>query len=123
MRVQSEELTLLAFDPPHIGIPSGAAYSARAHGPDGRFVEIFLDVREGVVVQAGFLTDIPFEGVLCASFWCETATGADLETARALSPRNILARFHPDFPAPVEAAELCARSGREAVEAAEKQNS
>lgn len=123
MRAQSEELTFLAFDPPHMGIPSGAAYSARAHGPDGRFVEIFLDVRDGIVAQAGFLTDIPFVGVLCASFWCETAAGADLKTARALSPRNILARFPPDFPAPVGAAELCVKSGREAVKAAEEQKS
>ncbi|MBI4804520.1 MAG: hypothetical protein HY795_04725 [Desulfovibrio sp.] len=123
MRVQSEELTLLAFDPPHMGIPQGAAYSAKVYGPDGRFVEFFLDVQEGIVSQAGFLTDIPFVGVLCASFWCQSALGADLKTVRALSPRNILARFPSGFPAPVATAELCVKTGREAVKAAEEQKS
>ena len=120
MSAPDEDLTLLAFDPPHLGIPAGAAFSARAHGPDGRFVEIFLDVRDGVVTQAGFLTDIPFVGVLCASFWCETAMGADLKTVRALSPQDILARFPPGFPTPEGIAELCVKSGREAAKTAKE---
>lgn len=113
-----EDLEFLAFDPPCLGIPSGASVSGRARRPDGRFVEIFLDVRLGRVVQAGFLTDIEFEGMLCGSFWCEAATGADLRAVRALAVEDILARFPENLPRPSLTARACVEAGREAVQAA-----
>ncbi|MFZ5427373.1 MAG: hypothetical protein ACOZEN_10375 [Thermodesulfobacteriota bacterium] len=113
----AEDLRFRAFDPPHLGIPAGARFSGKASGGEGRFVELFLHVERGTVLDAGFLTDIPGgEGVLCASFWCEAATGADIEKARSLTEADLLACFPPGFPPPLEAARLCVEAGRMALE-------
>ncbi len=112
------DLEVRAFDAPHLGIPAGARHSGRAEGPAGRFVEIFLDVSGGVIREAGFLTNVPGEGLLCASFWCEAAQGALVTDALAVSEEDILACFPSDHPPPAAAARLAARAGRKAALAA-----
>jgi hypothetical protein len=119
MSVLGEELKLMAFEAPHMGIPDGipdgSAFSAREMDQDGRFVEVFLDVRGGKVVRAGFLTDIAVEGVLCASLWCGAASGACVEAAVAVSAHDLLVRFPAGYPPPLAAARACVRAGRAAL--------
>lgn len=115
MSALGEELELLAFEAPYMGIPAGFVVSARALTPEGRFVEMFIDIKDSRVVQAGFLTDIPVEGVLCASIWCGFASGASLGAARSISPRDILAEFPPGYPPPTAIAKVCIRAAVTAI--------
>lgn len=115
MSALGEDLEYLAFEAPYLGMPPGYVASARETDRDGRFVEIFLNVRGDTVTQAGFLTDIPVVGVLCASIWCGLATGASVHTARAITSHDILSKFPRDYPPPMAAAEVCIRAGLAAI--------
>ena len=108
-------LEVRAFDAPFLGIPAEARHSGRAEGPGGEFVEIFLDVRDGTVREAGFLTNVPGDGLLCASFWCEAAQGSRVQDALGLEAEHVLACFPPDHPPPAASARLAARAGRRAA--------
>lgn len=115
MSALSDKLAFLAFEAPHLGIPPKAGYSARRTGPNGGFVEVFLDVRDGRVAEVGFLTDMAMEGMLCASLWCESVTGASLETAWAVSARQLAGHFPLGYPPPLAVARTCVRAGRAAL--------
>jgi len=114
-----EDLDFRAFDPPFLGIPDEARFSGKAFCARGRFVEMFLDMEGATVRNAGFLTDIPHEGMLCASFWCEAVVGMDTHAVRAMTEADILANFPPGFPPPRETARLCLEAGRLAAMNAE----
>ncbi|MFP5222095.1 MAG: hypothetical protein ACLGSA_07380 [Acidobacteriota bacterium] len=114
-----EDLDFRAFDPPFLGIPDEARFSGKAFCAQGRFVEVFLDMEEATVRNAGFLTDIPHEGMLCASFWCEAVIGMDTNTIRAMTVDDLLKRFPSGFPPPRETARLCLEAGRLAATNAE----
>ena len=94
MNMTEEELELLAFDPPHLGMPGRPSGCGR--NEDGeRFVEIFVSVENGLIVDAGFLTNIPGDGLACASMCCEAAVGLTLPEADDLREEECLARL-PD---------------------------
>jgi NifU-like protein involved in Fe-S cluster formation len=85
-----EEFEALAFDPPHLGMP-GRPSSCGRNEEDGRFVEIFLAVEDGRVIDAGFLTNIPGDGLVCASLCCDAALGRTIQDAAALGEEECLA--------------------------------
>jgi hypothetical protein len=62
---------------------------------EGRFVEIFLTVEDGRVIDTGFLTNIPGDGLVCASLCCDAALGRTTQDAAALDEESFLARL-PD---------------------------
>lgn len=87
-----EELELLAFDPPHLGMPGRPSSCGR--NEDGeRFVEIFVSVENGLIVDAGFLTNVPGDGLVCASLCCDAALGRTTLDAAALDTEACLARL------------------------------
>ena len=90
MILSFEEIELLAFDPPHLGMPGLPCQAGRWEG-DGRFVEIFLAVEDGRIVDAGFLTNMPGHGLVCASIYCDTVLRKTVEDAQALQEADILA--------------------------------
>jgi|JTFP01.1.fsa_nt_gb hypothetical protein len=92
MRLSLEELELRAFDPPHLGMPGWPCQAGRWE-EDGRFVEIFVAVREGRIIDAGFLTNIPGDGLVCASVYCDEVLEKNVEEASALCVQDILALF------------------------------
>ena len=87
-----EEFEVLAFDPPHLGMP-GRPSSCGRNEDDGRFVEIFLTVEDGRVIDVGFLTNIPGDGLVCASLCCDAALGRTPQDAAALDTEACLARL------------------------------
>jgi NifU-like protein involved in Fe-S cluster formation len=92
MSLSPEELELRAFDPPHLGMPGWACQAGRWEN-EGRFVEIFVAVREGRIIDTGFLTNIPGDGLVCASVYCDEVLHKTVEEARALCTQDILALF------------------------------
>ena len=90
MSMTEEEYQALAFDPPHLGMP-GRPSSCGRNEDDGRFVEIFLAVEDGRVIDAGFLTNIPGDGLVCASLCCDAALGRTAQDAAALGEEECLA--------------------------------
>jgi len=92
MSLSLEELELRAFDPPHLGMPGWACQAGRWED-DGRFVEVFVAVREGRIIDAGFLTNIPGDGLVCASVYCDQVLHKTVEEACSLGTQDILALF------------------------------
>jgi len=83
---------LRAFDPPHLGMPGWACQAGRWED-EGRFVEIFVAVHEGRIIDTGFLTNIPGTGLVCASVYCDEVLHKTVEEARSLGVQDILALF------------------------------
>jgi hypothetical protein len=98
-----------AFDPPFLGIPAGPTVSARAVDHLGGFVEIFLSVAGGRVVDAGFLTSLPGPGLVAASAWCAAVAGKPLAEAAYASPGRGPAASAGDLAR--RAARLASRAG------------
>ncbi len=92
MSLSLEELELRAFDPPHLGMPGWPCQAGRCE-ESGRFVEIFVAVREGRIIDVGFLTNIPGDGLVCASAYCDVVLQKTVEEALALREHDILALF------------------------------
>ena len=92
MRLSLEELELRAFDPPHLGMPGWACQAGRWED-EGRFVEIFVAVREGRIIDTGFLTNIPGDGLVCASVYCDEVLEKTVAEAQALQAQDILVLF------------------------------
>ena len=92
MSLSLEELELRAFDPPHLGMPGWPCQAGRWE-EEGRFVEIFVAVREGRIIDVGFLTNIPGDGLVCASAYCDEVLQKTVEEASALCAQDILALF------------------------------
>jgi len=92
MNLSLEELELRAFDPPHLGMPGWPSQAGRWE-EDGRFVEIFVAVREGSIIDVGYLTNIPGDGLVCASVYCDEVLDKSMEEAGALCVQDILALF------------------------------
>jgi hypothetical protein len=92
MSLSLEELELRAFDPPHLGMPGWPCQAGRWE-EEGRFVEIFVAVREGRIIDVGFLTNIPGDGLVCASAYCDEVLQKTVEEAGALCAQDILALF------------------------------
>jgi NifU-like protein involved in Fe-S cluster formation len=96
MSLSLDDIELRAFDPPHLGMPGWSCQAGRWES-DGRFVEIFVAVREGRIIDTGFLTNIPGNGLVCASVYCDEVLHKTVEEARALCAQDI----HALFPAPM----------------------
>lgn len=96
MSLSLEDIELRAFDPPHLGMPGWACQAGRWE-EDGRFVEIFVAVREGRIIDTGFLTNIPGHGLVCASVYCDQVLHRTVDEARILSSQDILALFPPSL--------------------------
>lgn len=94
MSLSLEDIELRAFDPPHLGMPGWACQAGRWE-EDGRFVEIFVAVREDRIIDTGFLTNIPGHGLVCASVYCDQVLRRTVDEARILSTQDILALFPP----------------------------
>ncbi len=62
-------------DPPHHGRPSGATCRGVATGACGDTIEMFLRIKQDVVLDAGFLTDGCGASMICASMAAELARG------------------------------------------------
>jgi NifU-like protein involved in Fe-S cluster formation len=92
MSLSLEDLELRAFDPPHLGMPGWACQAGRWEDC-GRFVEIFVAVRDGRIIDVGFLTNIPGDGLVCASAYCDEVLQKTVEEAQALREQDILALF------------------------------
>lgn len=92
MSLSLEELELRAFDPPHLGMPGWPCQAGRGEDCD-RFVEIFVAVRDGRIIDVGFLTNIPGDGLVCASAYCDEVLQKTVEEAQALQEQDILALF------------------------------
>jgi len=98
-----------AFDPPFLGLPADYSVSARAVDHLGGFVEIFLTVMAGRIVDVGFLTSLPGPGLAAASAWCAAVAGKPLSEAACAMPHHL-----PPAPAgdlARRAASLAARAG------------
>lgn len=92
MSLSLEDLELRAFDPPHLGMPGWPCQAGRRE-ECGRFVEIFVAVRDGRIIDVGFLTNIPGDGLVCASAYCDEVLQKTVEEAQALKAQDILALF------------------------------
>lgn len=92
MSLSLEDLELRAFDPPHLGMPGWPCQAGRREDC-GRFVEIFVAVRDGRIIDVGFLTNIPGDGLVCASAYCDAVLQKSVEEAKALQEQDILALF------------------------------
>lgn len=87
-----EDIELRAFDPPHLGMPGWPCQAGRWED-EGRFVEIFVAVREGRIIDTGFLTNIQGPGLVCASVYCDQVLHKTVDEARSLCAQDILTLF------------------------------
>lgn len=113
-----EDLELIAFDPPHLGIPVEPVRCGRCEDENAGFVEIFARVENNRVVAVGFLTSIGGEGIVCASVCCQILLQKNMDQAPDFTADDILKYF------PLESrtislrriASVCVRASRLAVQ-------
>lgn len=120
MSMTMEDMELMAFDPPHLGMPGGPSHCGRAED-QGRFVEIFVSLAGSRISEVGFLTSMTGDGMVCASVCCQALLDKTLGEALSLDATSILGFF----PAPVrgniavaEMTGLCLSAARIALNAA-----
>lgn len=94
MSLSLEDLELRAFDPPHLGMPGWACQAGRWEDC-GRFVEIFVAVRDGRIIDVGFLTNIPGDGLVCASAYCDEVLQKPWRKPRLCGSRTSWPYFPP----------------------------
>lgn len=99
-----EDFEALVFDPPHLGMPGRPSSCGRCENVEG-FVEIFVTVEDGRIIDTGFLTNIPGDGLACASMCCEASVGLTLPEASALGEEACLDKL------PSTARERMSRAG------------
>jgi hypothetical protein len=119
MSLSLADLELRAFDPPHLGMPGWACQAGRWEDED-RFVEIFVAVREGRVVDTGFLTNIPGNGLVCASVYCDEVLQKTVQEVQAIRAQDILALFPPQMQGHAELEEIlriCVHAGQKSIRA------
>ena len=118
MSMTPEDLDVIAFDPPHLGMPAGPCQCGRWEREGEGFVEIFVRVEDERIADVGFLTSIHGEGILCAAICCQALFEKPLNQALSLRESDILDRF--PLAARSEAvrkiAARCVDAGRRAVE-------
>lgn len=93
MSMTLDELDLIAFDPPHLGMPAGPCRCGRWEEEGEGFVEIFVRVEDERIVDVGFLTSAGMEGLLCASTCCAMLLDKSLDDALALDEHDLVRRF------------------------------
>jgi hypothetical protein len=123
MRLSREELELRAFDPPHLGMPGWPCQAGRWE-EEGRFVEIFVAAREGRIIDVGFLTNIPGDGLVCAAVYCDAVLQKTVEEALALCVQDILALFPSpmkDDSALHDILKICVDAGAKSITACPQQ--
>lgn len=91
MNMTLEDMELMAFDPPHLGMPAGPCLCGRWERENEGFVEIFIRVEKERIADVGFLTSIHGEGIVCAALCCQALLDKSLDEARSLDERDILA--------------------------------
>lgn len=117
MSLSLEDLELRAFDPPHLGMPGWACQAGRWEDED-RFVEIFVVVRDGLIIDAGFLTNIPGSGLVCASIYCDEVLHKTVEAVQSIREQDILALFPPQMQGNSELEEIlrsCVNAGQKSI--------
>lgn len=92
MTLTPDDLEIMAFDPPHLGMPGRPSHCGRAENGCG-FVEIFVAVEGDRIIDVGFLTSIPGDGMVCASVCCQTLLDKTLDDALNLDTTSILGCF------------------------------
>lgn len=92
MSMSPEDLELMAFDPPHLGMPAGPCQCGRWEREGEGFVEIFVRVEGERIADVGFLTSIHGEGILCAALCCQALLEKPLNLALGLRESDILDR-------------------------------
>ena len=93
MSMTHDDLDLIAFDPPHLGMPAGPCQCGRWEREGEGFVEIFVRVEDERIADVGFLTSIHGEGILCAALCCQALFEKPLDQALSLRESDILDRF------------------------------
>ncbi len=121
MSMTPEDLDVIAFDPPHLGMPAGPCQCGRWEREGEGFVEIFVRVEDERIADVGFLTSIHGEGILCAAICCQALFEKPLNQALSLRESDILDHF--PLAARSESvrkiAARCVDAGRRAVERTE----
>ncbi|MFW5722222.1 MAG: iron-sulfur cluster assembly scaffold protein [Desulfohalobiaceae bacterium] len=75
---------------PYFGALAASNASARITGTCGDTMEIFLNISDERVADAGFLTTGCASSLVSCSACCELAMGASLEDAASISPEDVL---------------------------------
>lgn len=73
-------------NPANMGIPQQWNASGKLTGECGDTIQIFIEVENDRILQAGFLTDGCGNSRAAASRCCELATGSALEDAMSVDP-------------------------------------
>ncbi|NCD26581.1 MAG: hypothetical protein EOL86_13450 [Deltaproteobacteria bacterium] len=117
MSMTLEDVELLAFDPPFLGMPAGPCHCGRWEREGEGFVEIFIRVEKERIADVGFLTNIHGEGILCAALCCQTLLEKSVDEARAIDEHDILAVLPPKArtESVQQIAIRCAAAGRKAA--------
>lgn len=76
--------------PANYGPLKGASVNVRITGPCGDTMEMWLEIGDGQVQRATFITDGCMSSIACGSMAAWLAEGKDLEAARQLSPSEVL---------------------------------
>lgn len=117
MSLSLEDIELRSFDPPHLGMPGWACQVGRWED-DSRFVEIFVAVREGRIIDTGFLTNIPGDGLVCASVYCDEVLQKTVEEVQSIREQDILALFPPQMQGNTELEKIlriCVNAGQKSI--------
>jgi nitrogen fixation NifU-like protein len=81
---------LYALYPEHMGEIPGANGSAKITGRCEDTVEIFINVRDGIILDISFLTDGCSSSVAAVNAACELVKGKSVHAALALKPETIV---------------------------------
>jgi nitrogen fixation NifU-like protein len=90
LEIYSETVVQHALFPHNHGPLEHPDGYARVTGPCGDTMEIFLQVHEGQILRASFLTDGCTTSIASASMAAELATGKGVQDARLISKEQIL---------------------------------
>lgn len=120
MTLTPDDLEIMAFDPPHLGMPGRPSYCGRAENSCG-FVEIFVTVEGDRIIDVGFLTSIVDLGMVCASACCGLLLDQAVSDMTGLCDEDVLRLFPPAMRQQsdlLSLSELCVNAARSALTAA-----
>jgi nitrogen fixation NifU-like protein len=113
--VCGEEIVRRWLEAPHAGVTKDCDAHARATGPCGDTMEVFVTIREGRVADASFVMDGCASSVACGSMACDLAIGKTLAGLREVTQGANLKAFGGLPEADLHCALLAARTLDEAA--------
>lgn len=115
-KVFSEKVIELFLNPKNLGKIENADGAATLTGPCGDTMQIWLKIRKGKIVRAGFMTDGCGPTIACGSMITQLVKGKSIEEALKIVPEEVTEALDGLPESHVHCSLLCVNTLRSAID-------